>query len=123
MHVGVKWLVYPMNYNIFKMSILILNKIKNQIEKDILRFQNCYWNLNFNLTEGYLQIMPVKYYTYDKVIFMGEVLMIDCSIGDYLFELCKKYPLIINFTSSDGCKITIDEAKLRKNKIKKLLNG
>lgn len=101
----------------------ILLQIRNSINEDMKLYPNYYWNLNYDLIKGILIINPILDYTYDKVIFMGEVLFKDCGSCNYLSELYNKYPIKITFTTSEGCIIEVDEAKLRKNKINNLLNG
>lgn len=101
----------------------ILFSIKTQIEQDRPKYTNYYWSLSYNLTNDHVIIIdPLKYYTYDKVIFMGDWLSRHCEWNPYLLELYRKYPIKIDFTVCNGVKIYIDESKLRKNKIKKLLD-
>ncbi len=99
----------------------LLETIKDIILKDKDEKENRYWQLEYQPLNRMLVIKPIGTLTYDKVIFMGEVLEKYCYWNSYLLLLHQKYPIKIHFPATSGCQITYDTKRLRKYKINKLL--
>jgi hypothetical protein len=99
----------------------LLETIRDIILKDKQDKENRYWELEYQPLNRMLVINPIGKLTYDKVTFMGEILLKESYWNSYLLLLHQKYPVNIHFTPSSGCQIYYDTKRLRKYKISKLL--
>jgi hypothetical protein len=99
----------------------LLENIREVILKHKEENENRYWDIDYLKPYNALVIVPIGNLKCNQVVFMGEILFDGKNKNSYFVNLNILYPVKITLSSSN-CIIEIDNKKLRKHKIKKLLN-